>query len=293
MKQEIKGYIFALITILIWGSSFVVTKLLLEYISPTQILFMRFLLAIIFLIMIHPTLHLRWTFKSEKYFIISGLFLASYFIFENNSLQHTYASNVSLIIATIPLLTTVVAFLIFKEGSIKVVNVVGLIVSYLGVVLIVVDGKETVNLNILGDMLAFLAALSFSFYTIFLNKTSSLHIIVKTRRVFTYVLLIVLVYSLITNQKVITSTLNYHIVLGIIFLGIVSSSLAFVLFNKAAHILGAVKANNFTYLNPVVTVVVSIIVLHEGITLFKVIGGIIVICGIVISEKNINRKVTK
>ena len=293
MKQEIKGYIFALVTILIWGSSFVVTKLLLEYISPTQILVVRFSLAIIFLMIIHPTFHFKWTFKNEKYFMISGAFLASYFILENNALQHTYASNVSLIIATIPLLTTIVAFAIFKEGNLKIVNVVGLVVSYIGVILIVVNGKEEVNLSILGDMLAFFAALSFSFYTIFLNKTSALHIVVKTRRVFIYVTIIILMYSLLTNQKVIISTINIDIVLGILFLGIISSSLAFVLFNQAAKILGAVKVNNFTYLNPVVTVIVSIIVLHEGLTFFKVLGGLIVISGIIISEKNYNRKITK
>jgi drug/metabolite transporter (DMT)-like permease len=293
MKQEIKGYIFALITILIWGSSFVVTKLLLDYISPTQILFTRFVLAIIFLMIIHPKFQLKWSFKSEKYFMISGVFLASYFIFENNALQNTYASNASLIIATIPLLTTIIAFVIFKEGSLKVVNIIGLIVSYIGVVLIVASGSESTSVNVLGDTLAFFAALSFSFYTIFLNKTSNLHIIIKTRRVFIYVTLIVAIYALLSSHKIIITNVNYDIIMGIIFLGIISSSLAFVLFNKAAKILGAVKVNNFTYLNPVITVIVSFIVLHEGITFFKVFGGIIVISGIVISEKNINQKVTK
>lgn len=293
MKQEMRGYLFALITILIWGSSFVVTKLLLDYVSPTQILFMRFILAIIFLAILHPKFEIKWDFKNDKYFIISGLFLASYFIFENNGLKYTYASNVSLIIATIPLLTTIIAVTLFKVGKLKVINIIGLIISYLGVVLIVLDGKTSLDLNIVGDLLAFFAALSFSFYTLFLNKTSPMHIIVKTRRVFMYVIIFILIYSLMMKQKVVVTSFNSTVVLGIIFLGIISSSLAFVLFNKSAKILGAVKANNFTYLNPVVTVIVSVLVLHEGITFFKVIGGIIVICGIIVSEKNLNKKNTK
>ncbi len=293
MTNEFKGYIFALVTILVWGSSFVVTKILLDYITPTEILLVRFSLAVIFLMIIHPKYNFKWKFKEERYYIISGIFLASYFLFENNALSNTFASNVSLIIATIPLLTSVIAFTIFKEGKLKFVNIVGLIVSYLGVILIVVDGKTNINVSLIGDILAFIAALSFSFYTIFLNKSIDNHIIVKTRKVFVYVIVVIFLYALLFHEKIILSEINQPIVFGILFLGIISSSLAFVLFNQAAKILGAVKANNFTYLNPVVTVITSFVVLSEGITLNKVVGGLIVILGIIISEKNFNNKSTE
>ena len=114
MTTALKGHIQALITIVIWSSTFIVSKLLLGQMAPLQVLFTRFLIAIIFLSILHPRFKKPVSVKEELFFLAIGTSLASYFIFENSALQKTYSSNVSLIVATIPFLTGILSQLVDK-----------------------------------------------------------------------------------------------------------------------------------------------------------------------------------
>ena len=108
----------ALITIIIWGTTFVSTKVLLEGMSAVEILFFRFLAgaAALFLCMPHI---LKWQgFRKEAVFALAGLCgVCLYYLFENIALTFTLASNVSVIISASPFFTAILSHYCIREGS--------------------------------------------------------------------------------------------------------------------------------------------------------------------------------
>jgi len=285
MNKHVLGYIFALLTILIWGSTFVVTKVLLEHLEPSQILITRFLITVIFLVVVYPKYNTTFSIKNDKYFVLAGVAIASYFIFENNGIKNTYASNVSLIIATIPLLTNLLYSFVNKQNFFTKKTTVGFTMSYIGVILIVISGNKLEGISPIGDIFALIAAASFAIYTLFLDRIDeNFHVIQKTRRIFFYALLFITINALLMKQPIIPIIDSPVIIVELLFLSIIASSMAFIMWNKAVEYNGSVKTNVFTYLNPVVTMVFSVIILHENITIVKVIGGVIIIMGIYLSE---------
>ena len=106
MKHErLTGYAFALFTIIVWGSTFISSKILLTTYTPAQIMLTRFLLAYAALWLLRPRrMALSW--RQELSFIVLGLTGCSvYFYTENSALTYTLASNVSIIVAAAPIFT--------------------------------------------------------------------------------------------------------------------------------------------------------------------------------------------
>ena len=286
MKKHMLGYFLAFITITIWSSTFVVTKLILDYLTPVQVLVSRSLIAVVFLFILYPKIKRDFKWKSEILFMLSGFALALYFIFENNSLKLTYPSNVGLLVATSPLFTAIIVSFVEKKSLLIPKNIFGFLLAFIGISLVVFGKSGIEGFQPLGDFLAIAAALMFSVYTVILNTVKDkFHIIQKTRKVFIYTFLLIIIYSLSFNQSIIWDDINIKIVLGILFLAIIASSFAFLLWNKSISILGTFKTNLFIYLVPVVTMIISYIVLNDEITLTKSIGAIIIIIGLYISER--------
>ena len=286
MSKSLLAYTLGFVTILIWSSTFVITKVMLENVTPIQLLTARYIIVVFFLLIIYPKFQ-KIVWKNEVLYILSGLFLALYFIFENNALGQTFASNVSLIIATIPLQTQIVKSIIHQKSFFTKTGIIGIIVSYIGVAVIVLSGSGVEGIKIVGDLLAFFAAFSFAVYSIYLEKTSSsLHIIQKTRKIFIYGLIVFIVYLFIIGDYKSLPVLSSNLVLGFIYLGVVASGLAFIMWNHAVKLIGAIKTNILTYTVPVFTMIFSFIFIDEPITLIRILGGVIIIVGVYLSERN-------
>ena len=154
-KSKVMGHIFAIITILVWGSCFVLTKNLLVDFTPIQIIPLRMGLAYVTLWVLRPkTLKLPW--KDELMFILIGITGGSfYFYLQNTALDHTYAANVSILVAMSPILTVLLAQLFSRNNErLGKYVYIGAVIAIAGVVLVVLNGQLSFHLSPVGDLLA-------------------------------------------------------------------------------------------------------------------------------------------
>lgn len=278
------GYIAAITTVLIWGVTFVSTKVLLVTFSPVEILFIRFALGTIALFLISPHILRTKGWKEEKYFLaagLSGIFL--YYFLENISLVWTSASNTGVIVSTAPFFTA----LFSKEKKTKWFFV-GFAAALFGIILMSLGSIEISEEGLLGDMLSLLAAIVWGIYAIISKKISTFGYseIQTTRRSFLYGLIFIAVTLLFWNEAGEERNLFTAANIGnLLFLGIIASALCFVLWNVAVKQIGAVKTSVFIYLVPVITVISSAIFLGETITIASGTGTLLTLLGLFLSSK--------
>lgn len=279
-------YSAALLVILIWSITFISTKSLLKYLSPFEIIFSRYLIAYIIFWIIHPHPIIPKNFRDEFRFIACGLFGISFnFMLENTALLYSTAANVSLIVSSAPMLTGIVAFFLIKE---KLTGrfLLGCLLATAGVFLIVFNGRFILNLNPTGDLLAVLAALSFSIFSVLLKGIDKSYKPVEiTRKSFFYALLSLspLLFTPLFEWKPATYLIG-EVYSHLLFLGVFASALCFILWNRVIWELGPVKANNFIYLSPILTMIFAAILLNEKITTFAIGGGVLILLGVYITQ---------
>ena len=287
MPPALKGHLLALITITIWSSTFIISKWLLDQMVPLQILLGRFIIAIIFLSIIHPRFKKPVSLREELLFLAIGTALASYFVFENSALQWTYSSNVSLIVATIPFMTGILSRLVYKTPFFTLRGVIGLVTSYLGVLIIIINGSQLEGVMPIGDLLAIGAALMFAVYSVFMLKTGAGYTLIQlTRKVFIYGFVSLTVMLLISGETLLPESLNGQGFASLFYLGLVASSLAFIFWNRAIQAIGPVKTNQYIYLIPVMTTLFASILLHEPVTWLTIAGAAMILAGLYLSERS-------
>ncbi|MGL4668168.1 MAG: DMT family transporter [Saezia sp.] len=288
--SQIKGHILAIITILLWGTTFVSTKLLLVDFSPLEILVYRFVLGIVALYLVYPKPLKGLTWRQELYFAAAGFFgITLYYLLENIALTMTYASNAALITSSAPFFTMLAAYWFLKEEQLKPSFFVGFAVSIIGIALISFNGATVIQLNPRGDLLALLAAVAWAGYSVFAKKIGAMgfNTIQTTRRMFAYGLFF-MTFSLFFldfdfKPDLFLKPINFS---NLLYLGLGASALCFVTWNMAMRELGAVKASLYIYLVPIITVAASVIILDEKITLMSGIGILLTFAGLIISKIN-------
>lgn len=285
--MKIKGHIFAILSIIIWSSTFIVSKVLLGQLTPLQILFGRFIISVICLSIIYPKFTRPENFKEELFFLIIGCTLAMYFYFENSALKYTYSSNVSLIDSTIPIITGIVSAIYYKSRFFNKQNTIGLLVAYAGVFLIILSGSYNAGVKPLGDFLALIGAILFSIYSILLQEVQkNYHIVELTRKVFTYGACLLGVLLILSGEQFTLEMLNKDVVPSMLFLGVLASSVAFLMWNKAIDLIGIIKTNQYIYMTPIFATILSTFIMKEKITSLKILGAIFILTGLYISEKS-------
>lgn len=301
------GHFLAIFTIVVWGSTFSATKALLEDFAPAEILFIRFALAYMFLALLrHRSIAFEWS-KKELLFIGAG-FSGSclYFLLENIALTLTNASNASLLVAINPITTALLLRLFFgkKFGRFFVL---GFVIVFVGIALVVFNGNFSVQISPLGDMLCILAGLVWSVYTIILERLFSAYRgsnpIAMTRRIFFYGLVFTLPFAmyqsgilsgilswenLSADLSAISESSRYlkpSNLANLLFLGLVASALCYLSWNACLKRLGTLKASAYIYAIPVVGVFIATITLGEPLTPYLIIGGILTLLGLFVSQK--------
>ena len=153
--QKIMGHFYAIFTILVWGSCFVLTKEMLTTYTAIQIIPLRMALAYVTLWVLRPKT-LKLPRKDELMFILIGVTGGSlYFFLQNTALSYTYAANVSILVALAPILTVILAQLFSRSGErLGKYVYIGAVIAIVGVVLVVLNGQLTFHLNPLGDLIA-------------------------------------------------------------------------------------------------------------------------------------------
>ncbi|MEK4475598.1 DMT family transporter [Paenibacillus sp. FSL R7-0048] len=283
------GHLLALLTILIWGTTFISTKILLKDFTPVEILFFRFLIGYFILLLIYSRPIRTTSFKEELLFISAGLCgVTLYFLIENIALVYTLASNVGVIVSIAPFFTAVIAHFFLEEEKFHRQFFIGFLIALAGIILIGLNGSYLLQLNPIGDLLALLAPVVWAIYSVLMRKISLLkaHTIGATRRVFFYGLLFMLPpLFLFDFQLGLSRFKEISNVAHLLFLGLGASALCFLTWNKAVGILGAVKTSVYIYIVPVITVAASALVLNEKITWAILTGTFLTLTGSYISER--------
>lgn len=293
MKQsQAAGHISALFTIAVWGTTFISTKVLLEAFQPVEILFLRFFLGLAALTAAVPRRLKGTTRRQELTFAAAGLCgVCLYYLLENIALTYTLASNVGVIITTVPFFTALLSCLFLKESRPGGGFLLGFIVALTGVCLISLNGAR-LELNPLGDLLTLAAALAWAGYSILTRIISGYgySTILTTRRVFGYGLLWMLPALLVFDCRLGLERFQDPVyAANFLFLGLGASAVCFVTWNFAVGRLGAVKTSAYTYLTPVVTVAASVWILREPFTPMEGLGIALTLAGLLLSERKTNK----
>lgn len=285
---------FALFTVIIWGTTFVSTKVLLGYgLAPPEILLYRFLLAYVSIWFFCPRRLFARSWRDELLFVCAGVCGGSlYFVTENTALGITLASNVSLILCTAPILTAFITFLFNRKERLTRRLIYGSLQALVGVALVVFNGSFILKLSPLGDVLTILAALSWAFYGLILKRLDSGYpVLFITRKVFIYGIITLLPYFIFQPIKTNPHDLLQPVVMfNLIFLGLIASMLCYILWNTAVKELGAVRTANYIYIMPLITLLTSWIIINEQITYIAIIGSVLIISGVYIAERGFKLK---
>lgn len=284
------GHFAAFLTIIIWGTTFISTKILLSDFQPVEILFFRFVMGFLVLLIIYPRRLKGVNFKQEITFAAAGLCgICLYYLLENIALTYTMASNVGVIISIAPFFTAILAHLFMKsEEKLRINFFIGFTVAMAGIILISFNGSK-LALNPMGDFLAIIAAFVWACYSILTRKISSFGypVILATRRTFFYGILFMIPALFFFDFQIgLSRFANMTYLLNILYLGLGASALCFVTWNFAVKILGAVKTSIYIYMVPVITTITSVLILKEPVTWISAIGTLLAVVGLFLSEYN-------
>ena len=285
-------HIVALLVVAIWGSTFVFTKLLLlGGMTAAQIFVLRFIIAYVLLLGYSLYKGIRWfsdSWRHELLMVMLGITGGSlYFLTENNAMNHTTTTNTSIIVSLCPLFASALIGLVYKSQRLNRVQTLGTIMAAAGVVVVVMNGHFVLHLSPLGDALAFAACLCWAVYSLLIIPANKRYTTVFiTRKVFFYGLLSMIPYFMVYPGLGVDIVLSQpRLLLNLLFLGCVASMICYLLWNWVLKELGAVVATNYVYFNPVVTVVFAWAILSEQITIYFVLGTILILLGMYLADK--------
>lgn len=296
MSIHAAGHLSALITILIWGTTFISTKVLLADFEPTEILFFRFILGLLALLAVYPHRMRGTSIRQEAIFAAAGLCgVCLYYLLENIALTYTMASNVGVIISIAPFFTAMLTRLFMKEEKLRANFFIGFAAAMAGICLISFNGTK-MQLNPIGDLLAAAAAAVWACYSVLTRKISGFgyHTVQTTRRVFAYGIVFMIPALFLSDCRIGAERFTNPVCLGnLIFLGLGASALCFVTWNMAVKLLGAVKTSIYIYLVPVITVATSALILGERVTPMSGAGTVLALIGLFLSEYRGNTQRSK
>lgn len=284
-KSIILGHLGALICVSMWGVSFVSSKVLLDHgMQPVEIYVWRFTIAYIIIWCCKRMRLWAENWRDEMRLLICGLLAGSiYFLTENFALRYTLVSNVSLITSMSPLLTALLLGALYKNERPGKGMLLGSLVAFSGVACVIFNSSFNLKLNPLGDMLAICAALSWAIYSLVLKRLNTNYDVwFITRKTFFYGVLTALPFMWVepphfTVKEVLTT---WPVLSNILFLSLGASLIAFVLWAETVKKVGALKANNYMYLQPVITLIFSALFLGEALSVVGVTGCILILFGL-------------
>jgi len=287
VSEKTSGHVCALVTILIWGTTFISTKVLLDTLTPLEILFGRFLLGYLALLMVRPRMLRPGGLRRELLFAAAGLCgVTLYFLLENLALTHTLASNVGVVVSVSPVFTALLAHLFLDGERLTARFFAGFAAAMGGICLVTFHGAD-LRLEPLGDMLALLAAAVWAGYSVLMRRIGArgLDHVLCTRRIFSYGLLFMLpALGLLPFRFSPALLAGPGVLPNLLYLGLGASALCFVTWNRAVSMLGAMRTSAYIYLVPFITVLFSSLILKEPFTPRMAGGMALTLAGVLLSE---------
>jgi drug/metabolite transporter (DMT)-like permease len=287
MQSKRSAYLKVTFAVLAWGASFIATKVSLQDISPVTVVWLRFAMGIPIL---GAAVIVRRQFAIPKskelvYFAVLGFIGITFHQWlQSTGLVTAQASTTAWIVATTPVFMALLGFFLLKErlGWIKVS---GIILAALGVLLVVTQGDFSSLLQgrfgAPGDLLILISAPNWAIFSVLSRRGLQSH---PAARMMLYVMCFGWLFSsvlLFTGPGLAEiGSLTPNGWLGISFLGIACSGLAYIFWYDGLQAIPASQVGAFLYLEPLVAVVVAAIILQEAILLASVVGGVIILLGV-------------
>lgn len=276
------------LAMIFWGASFVYIKVCYKFIGPVTMIFFRLVIASTLLLIINKLVFKAKVRKEDyKLFFLLGFtepFL--YFIGEGYGLKFITSTQASVIIATIPLFAMIAAVFIYKEKLTKL-NITGVIVSFGGILLLI--GKEglkdsTATIGFILMFIAVFAAVANSLIIFKLGNKYSSFTIITFQNLVGAVLFLPL-FLILEFNSISWQIANMELILSILFLAIFPSVISFLLYISVLKKIGVARTSVFSNLIPIITGFLAFFMLGEKFTTLEILGIVIVVLGLFLSQQ--------
>lgn len=286
-------HLSGVVAMIFWGLSFIWSTQVFNYLNPTTTIFFRLIISTIFLgsLLLLFGMFEKIEKKDLKLFALAALFEPFlYFIFESYGLLNASPVVSSAVIATIPLFTPIAAFFFLNE-RLTSWNIVGFIISFFGVIFMLFNKNLELTVSLKGVIFLFSAVIVAVAYSISLRKLTLLYKPLTITFVQNVIGMIYFIPMFFVMERVTPSDImsigNY--IVPLLSLGVFASSVAYTLWAYAFSKLGAAKANIYSNLIPVFTAIFSCIIIGENISIQKILGILLVIGGLILSQLKSNK----
>jgi len=288
MKSKLTVYVAAVVAMLFWGLSFVWIKIVYEYMTPISTVFTRLLIASILMMLLIKILKKEEEVaKSDrKWFLLLAFFEPfCYFLGESFGMLYVTSTVASIMISTIPVIAPFFARF-FMHEKITAANFAGLILSFIGVLMVVLDRNLSFQAEPLGLLLMLFAVFAGAFYGLVLKKLShgySTYTVVKWQNTLglLYFLPLFLIFEIPSFSAV---QWDFRLISTIGLLAVFPSTISFLLLTNVFRQLGINKTNIFTNLIPVFTAIFAFLLLGERFDVVKIAGIAVIISGILLAQ---------
>lgn len=288
VRNNYRVYIAIVLSMVFWAFSFVWFKIANEVFQPLSIITLRLILSTLLLWVTFGFIRKIQPIKRDdrKWFLLLAFlepFL--YFMGESYGLLYVTSTQASVIVSTIPLFSTIAAFIFYGERLTRL-NILGIVISVTGVTLIVINPDLSSKTPLKGIVLMLLAVFSAVAYAVVVKKLSARY------NPFTLVtvqngigIFMFLPFFLFFEWKTLVSTpVTTSSVMAVIQLAVFASTFAFLLFIYGIQKIGISKASVFTNSIPVFTAIFAWWLLSDPINLIKAIGIVLAISGLYVSQ---------
>ncbi|MDL1944438.1 DMT family transporter [Chloroflexi bacterium CFX2] len=286
-------YLEALFAVVVWGASFIATKVALRDVSPVTIVWLRFAMGVVIL---GATVARRGRFalphwREWGYFALLGfLGITFHQWLQSNGLQTSEAGTTAWIVATTPVFMALLGWLALKEG-LSLARIGGITMAFIGVLLVVSKGDlasvSVGKFGAPGDVLILISSINWAVFSVLSRRGLKSHpaslmmfYVMTPGWLFTSILF----FTGTDPGEMANLTLNGWI--GIVFLGVFCSGLAYIAWYDALQSLSAAQTGSFLYIEPLVAVVVAFFVLNEAIVPASLLGGGIILFGVWLVNQN-------
>ena len=295
MGQAKKGHsdfwyhVAAFAMILVWGISFLNTRVLLDAgLTPTEIFVARFTIAYLTLL-VFSGFKVRFTgWRDELLFVVCGIAGGSaYFIAENTALELTLISDVAVLVSIAPLTTALMGAIFYRDERITLLTCVGMVIAFIGSVMLALKDGFVWGDSVLGDLLAMLAALVWAFYSMALKRLNRTYTtLFITRKLFFYGVLSALPFLALEGKQLSLEVLKQPAVWGnLLYLGLICSLAAYFIWGITVKRIGAVRASNYFYLSPIISMIAAAIWFGERTNAVAYVGCVLILAGVIMAEK--------
>lgn len=301
MKNSTKGIIAGIISNVLFGLSFIFSKLCLSVTSVSITLAYRFTFAFLTLLSIILIFKIKIKINKKDLPLLIIMALSQptlYFIFENNGILYSTTSFASIMISVIPIVCIIFGNIFLKE-KVNYKQIIFACVAVGGVILSSISNWSSGNIQILGIILLIGAVLTSAIFNIISRKVSDKYS--SFERTFVMFLVsmvsfnIIAFFENINNLKNIIEPINnYNFIFPVLYLGMISSVIAFILVNVANTNLPVSQGTIFSCISTVVSVLAGLIILKEDVNVLTIISTIIILVGVYFvqffsdKEKNTN-----